>query len=198
MTADTKSRILDAALALFNERGSAGVTTNHVAEALSISPGNLYYHYRNKAEIIRALFARIMAEWATNYALPPGVRPDPEILARMLRGNFEIQWRYRFFFRDLPALLHIDPELAGAYRANRDAGFLNTLHLVRSFAAAGVIDHPGSDTAIDDIAQLLWLVGDLWLVFKDLGGAPLSPDDMDQGVRLFWRIINQPIERTIK
>jgi AcrR family transcriptional regulator len=167
MTTDTKSRILDTALALFNERGSAGVTTNHVAEALSISPGNLYYHYRNKAEIIRALFARIMAEWTTNYALPPGVLPDPEILARMLRGNF-------------------------------DAGFLNTLHLVRSFAAAGVIDHPGSDTAIDDIAQLLWLVGDLWLVFKDIGGAPLSPDDMDQGVRLFWRIINQPTERTIK
>ena len=64
--ADTKARILDAALALFNEQGTANVTTNHIAEALGMGPGNLYYHYRNKAEIVRALFARIEAEWAIN------------------------------------------------------------------------------------------------------------------------------------
>ncbi|MEQ1783280.1 MAG: helix-turn-helix domain-containing protein, partial [Hyphomonadaceae bacterium] len=60
---DTKSRILDTALALFNERGVANVTTNHIAEALNMSPGNLYYHFRNKAEIVRELFARIMQAW---------------------------------------------------------------------------------------------------------------------------------------
>ncbi|MBL8594525.1 MAG: helix-turn-helix transcriptional regulator, partial [Devosia sp.] len=67
---DTKSRILDTALDLFNEQGTAPVTTNHIAEALSMSPGNLYYHYRNKAEIVRGLFARITAAWAANYAIP--------------------------------------------------------------------------------------------------------------------------------
>jgi DNA-binding transcriptional LysR family regulator len=39
VTTDTKSRILDAALALFNDRGTAKVTTNHVAAALNMSPG---------------------------------------------------------------------------------------------------------------------------------------------------------------
>jgi AcrR family transcriptional regulator len=67
---DTKTRILDAALTLFNERGTSNVTTNHIAEALGMSPGNLYYHYRNKAEIVRGLFGRIMGEWALNYAVP--------------------------------------------------------------------------------------------------------------------------------
>ncbi len=128
---DTKSRILDTALALFNERGTANVTTNHIAEALNMSPGNLYYHFRNKAEIVRELFARIMQAWAENYALPAGKPPTFKTMDAMAAGNFEIQWRYRFFFRDLTLLLGADPELAELYRGNREAGMANTIALLQ-------------------------------------------------------------------
>jgi AcrR family transcriptional regulator len=185
----TKDRILDAALALFNERGTDNVTTNHIAEALGMSPGNLYYHYRNKAEIVRALFLRIQGEWATNYAVPEGSMPSIEMMEGMLAGNFAIQARYRFFFRDLTLLLNADPELAAGYRAYRTQGMANTVFLIRLFAEAGVIESPGDAEAIDDLAQLLWLVGDFWLVFKDVGGAPFTQADSDHGVRMFRRIL---------
>ena len=84
MTTPTKIRILDAALALFNEGGTDTVTTNHIAEALSMSPGNLYYHYRNKAEIVRELFARIKGEWAANYAVPPATMPSIPMMEAMV------------------------------------------------------------------------------------------------------------------
>lgn len=190
MASDTRRRILDTALRLFNERGSAAVTTNHIAEALRISPGNLYYHYANKAEIVRELFERILGEWAVNYALADGEVPGLAALERMAGGNFEIQWRYRFFFRDLPTLLTDDPELARRYRDNRSASYANTLFLLRGFVDHGVIAPPGSEQAVDDVAQLLWLVGDFWLVFRDTGGAEIGPADMQQGVRLFRRILN--------
>ena len=186
---DTKTRILDAALALFNERGAANVTTNHIAEALGMSPGNLYYHFRNKAEIVRGLFARITAEWAVNYAVPPAAMPSIPMMEAMLAGNFEIQARYRFFFRDLTLLLNADPDLAAAYRANREAGFANTVVLINLFIEAGILRSPCDAQSIDDIAQLLWLVGDFWLVFKDVGGVPFSPPDTAQGVRMFRRIL---------
>lgn len=186
---DTKTRILDAALKLFNELGTANVTTNHIAEALGMSPGNLYYHYRNKAEIVRALFARITAEWAANYAVPPGTMPSVPMMETMVAGNFEIQARYRFFFRDLTLLLNADPDLAAAYHANREAGLGNTKFLINLFVDAGVLNPVGDAEALDDIAQLLWLVGDFWLVFKDTGGAEFSQADMDQGVRMFRRIL---------
>lgn len=185
----TKDRILDAALALFNERGTDNVTTNHIAEALGMSPGNLYYHYRNKAEILRALFLRIQGEWATNYAVPEGSMPSIDMMEGMLAGNFAIQARYRFFFRDLTLLLNADPELAAGYRAYRTQGMANTVFLIRLFAEAGVIESPGDAEAIDDLAQLLWLVGDFWLVFKDVGGAPFTQADSDHGVRMFRRIL---------
>ena len=52
--------ILDTALTLFNEQGSYTVTTNHIAKAMGISPGNLYYHFKNKEHIIRELLARLV------------------------------------------------------------------------------------------------------------------------------------------
>jgi AcrR family transcriptional regulator len=189
MAPDTKTRILDAALTLFNEQGTANVTTNHIAEALGMSPGNLYYHYRNKAEIVRALFGRIVAEWARNYAVPDGTMPSIAMMEAMLAGNFEIQSRYRFFFRDLTLLLNADPELAAAYRANRDASMGNTKFLIQLFVDAGVLNPVGTADDIDDIAQLLWLVGDFWLVFKDAGGTLPTKADFHQGVRMFRRIL---------
>ena len=185
----TKDRILDAALGLFNERGTDTVTTNHIAEALSMSPGNLYYHYRNKAEIVRALFARIEGELSTNYALPPATPPSVAVMEGMLVGNFQIQARYRFFFRDLTLLLNADPDLAAAYRGFREQGIVNTRALIDHFVSAGVLNPIGDDEAVDDLSQLLWLVGDFWLVFKDTGGAPFSAADMDQGVRMFRRLL---------
>jgi AcrR family transcriptional regulator len=185
---DTPTRILDTALALFNERGTANVTTNHIAEAMGISPGNLYYHFRNKAEIVRGLFARILAAWSANYALPPGKPPTFRTMDAMAAGNFEIQWAHRFFFRDLTMLLAADPELAADYRRNREAGTANTLALLRHFISAGLMQ-PADKRTLDDLTQLLWLVGDFWLVFRDAGGKAPTPADMDQGVRLFRRVL---------
>lgn len=185
---DTPTRILDTALALFNERGTANVTTNHIAEAMGISPGNLYYHFRNKAEIVRGLFARILAAWSANYALPPGKPPTFRTMDAMAAGNFEIQWAHRFFFRDLTMLLAADPELAADYRRNREAGMANTLVLLRHFISAGLMQ-PADKRTLDDLTQLLWLVGDFWLVFRDAGGKAPTRADMDQGVRLFRRVL---------
>ncbi|MGE8356801.1 MAG: TetR/AcrR family transcriptional regulator [Microvirgula sp.] len=52
----TYDRIVSESLALFNEHGERTITTNHIAAHLGISPGNLYYHFRNKEEIVYQIF----------------------------------------------------------------------------------------------------------------------------------------------
>ena len=120
---NNRDRILDAALALFNASGTAAVSTNHIAAALGISPGNLYYHFRNREEIIRALFERLFAAWDTGLALPADRVPTLDDLQGLVRENYRIIWDYRFAYRELIALLRHDPELAARFQAVRERGY---------------------------------------------------------------------------
>ena len=52
----TRDRIIQASLEMFNEQGERNVTTNHIASKLGISPGNLYYHFKNKQQIIYDIY----------------------------------------------------------------------------------------------------------------------------------------------
>jgi len=100
----TRERILATALRLFNESGTAAVSTNHIADALGISPGNLYYHFRNKEEIIRALFEQQFARWDAGYTLPDDRMPTLDDLQQLVRTSFVMGWEYRFMYRELIAV----------------------------------------------------------------------------------------------
>jgi len=113
----TRERIVDAALALFNERGVREVTTNHIAERLGISPGNLYYHFRHREEIVRAILPRVVATVEAAITLPHDRPITPEELASYYLAGSKNLWDYRFLFGDVPFLVGRDPEFAREYRA---------------------------------------------------------------------------------
>ena len=100
----TAERILEVTLDLFNRFGEPNVSTTLISAELNISPGNLYYHYPAKDELINSLFDRY--EKALNELLgaADNVRhiEDAWLFLHML---FELIWQYRFLYRDLNDLL---------------------------------------------------------------------------------------------
>jgi len=100
----TAERILEITLALFNRFGEPNVSTTLISAELNISPGNLYYHYPAKDELINALFDRF--ERALNDLLNAGddVR-NVEDAWFFMHTLFELIWEYRFLYRDLNDLL---------------------------------------------------------------------------------------------
>jgi AcrR family transcriptional regulator len=54
-TLKTAEKILLISLDLFNSEGERNITSVDIANELDISPGNLYYHYKGKDEIVNAL-----------------------------------------------------------------------------------------------------------------------------------------------
>ena len=105
MARQTRQRILDASLTMFNAQGEPNVTTNHIADELEISPGNLYYHFRNKDDIIEQLFAVYEQRMDAALAAPDGRLPGLEDVWLQLHLVFECIWDYRFLYRDLVDIL---------------------------------------------------------------------------------------------
>ncbi|GAB4177052.1 MAG: TetR/AcrR family transcriptional regulator [Terrimicrobiaceae bacterium] len=180
----TKFRILEAARELFNRRGATEVTTHDIAAACRISPGNLYYHYANKEEIIRALFARSLEENVEfQKAQAASEAPPGEKRVRGLDFAKEISWRYRFFKRELPALLARDPELAKSFRA------FHRRHLaeLRRDIDEGVQLSGGQGLRPEEsqwLAEVSWLMVLFWPSFVEVGGARSTRREMDRGIDL--------------
>jgi AcrR family transcriptional regulator len=100
----TAERILEVTLDLFNRFGEPNVSTTLISAELKISPGNLYYHYPAKEELINTLFDRYERSLSELLNASDGVR-DVEDAWFFMHTLFELIWQYRFLYRDLNDLL---------------------------------------------------------------------------------------------
>ncbi len=183
----TRDKIILASLDLFNEQGERNVTTNHIAAYLAISPGNLYYHFRNKSDIIYEIFLEY--EKLVDYYLQiPDDRPlRLEDLTFYLESVFDGLWSYRFFHRDLEFLLDSDPRLRIDYRAFTNRCLEAIQKIFEGLTAGGVI--VAQDPSLRAAMSLnVWLVITNWMAFlKTAHGAVdlssnLSLTELKQGI----------------
>ena len=103
----TRQRIVDTALALFEERGYAETTLRDIAEAAEISIGLTYRYFRRKEELVLALYEQLSAEVAAKVKLPAGT--VGERWAALERTRFKVIAPHR---RTLLALVQaaLDPD----------------------------------------------------------------------------------------
>lgn len=178
----TRDRILRAALALFNEHGTGAVSTNHIAAAMDISPGNLYYHFRNKEEIIQALFEELFDKWAETYQLPLGRAPELRDFDELIARNYRLIWQYRFAYRELAVLLKNNPELQLQYRMLRQRGYAGFEALIEAFASAGILRLPGGPEELRTLTELCWIVSEQWPVDLELRGRAFDAAGIQEGI----------------
>ncbi|MBU3055129.1 TetR/AcrR family transcriptional regulator [Pseudomonas indica] len=112
----TRDRILECALALFNQRGEPNVSTLEIATEMGISPGNLYYHFHGKEPLVLALFERFQDDLAPLLDPPGDVELSAEEYWLFLHLIVERLAQYRFLFQDLSNLAGRLPKLARGIR----------------------------------------------------------------------------------
>jgi len=149
----------------------------------------LYYHFRNKQEIIRELFRRLYGLWDKGLPLPQDRAPRLDDLKTVVEANYQNIWQYRFAYRELVALLHQDAELRQGFLAVRQRGFDGFYKLFSAFAASGVFRMPDDPQAISELREVCWLISEFWITNLEVNGRNVNKAEMQLGVKLMLRVL---------
>lgn len=160
----TRSRILETSLRLFNDFGEPNVTTTSIADEMNISPGNLYYHFRSKDEIVNTLFAEFEREVDGVLAAPSARSADVEDVWLFLHVLFESIWRYRFLYRDLSDLLSRNRLLELRVKRLLEQQVRAAAALCEALVAAG--EMRAAPAEIPALATNMVVVTTYWLSFE--------------------------------
>jgi len=178
----TRDKIIFASLELFNEKGERAVTTNHIAAHLGISPGNLYYHFRNKEDIIQSIFQEYIQYMRESF-LPAGDDVTAEqFLKRYCDEVFGSIWRFRFFHSSMPGIVLRDEALHKQYLE------AHSLLEERARASISFLKRDGviliEDQRIPELVELMRVVGSFWMSYKMANSldTKISKADVYQGV----------------
>jgi AcrR family transcriptional regulator len=159
----TRERIIQASLELFNAQGERSVSTNHIAANLGISPGNLYYHFRNKQAIIAELFAQYETHVDGFLRRPQGRALTVADKTFYLEALLAAMWHYRFLHRDLEHLLDSDPQLAGRYRLFAQRCLQGAQDIYQGFVEAGILLMKPAQ--IEALTLNSWIIMTSWVRF---------------------------------
>ena len=183
---DTRELILATSLDLFNEFGEPNVTTNHIADEADISPGNLYYHFRAKDDIVIELFKRFLLRFQPLIDIPDNVLLSTEDLWFQLHMSFELKGEYRFLYRNLADLTARIPDLDRAMRALLTREHQAALNSLGGLEQAGVLNISKPEKAL--LAENLLLSLTYWIPFAELQ-SPGGLDDSEAQIIAVARIL---------
>jgi len=161
----TKEKIIECAISLFNREGFERISTNHIAAECGISPGNLYYHYRNKQEIVIEIYQKMISEF-DNAMLP--LKEDDNIvsiLCQYWQKIVEHQQKYSFFFLNIFSILDKEPELKKLYNQNRQKRFSEINLFIKSAQDRDFL-LPDDESRIKQVISAIWFVNEFWMIYE--------------------------------
>lgn len=165
-TRATQLRILQAARELFNAHGTAAVSANRIAEQCGISKGNLQYHFRNKREIVFALFQQAIDEMDSGW-YRDHLAPSLEHMAAMFVRQLQLILKFRFFYRELADLLRVDPQLRQRFAQNRERRLRDLEKFMHALADRGLMRLPSDPQRLRSIVDVTWIVSDTWINYVE-------------------------------
>lgn len=167
---NTRDRILLTSLELFNRDGEPKTTTNHIADEMDISPGNLYYHFRNKNEIVEQLFRAFEKRILELLSAAEARALNMEDMWFFLHLVFEAIWDYRFFYLDLDNILRRNRML----RRHFGRIVMRKTEVARSICEALVKARIMTAEAdeIDALSRNMVVVATYWLSFENSQTGP--------------------------
>ncbi len=161
---ETKEKILQKSLELFNLYGSDNVTVRQIAKELNMSHGNLCYHYASTDDIVQALYMLLVADLDA-LILRGKKAPDIslESVVLMSKMSFEKLYEYRFILLDFVHIMRRIPSIKAHYRQLTVMRQLQFQFIVSELVRKGIFKQPIIENQYSHWIQSTIFFGDFWL-----------------------------------
>ena len=169
----TKEKILRSALKLFNKKDTKSITTNHIAKEAGISPGNLYYYFENKEEIIRVLYQNMR-----NYINFENQKLPNTICEMKIYCDFvaNIWWDYIFLRKELLFLINRDNILKKEVIEDNKKQYKKLLKLISHLIEKGCIKKISVDIQ-KYLADTIMIYSQFWTPYLFIMEQKVSKDN---------------------
>ena len=172
---NTKQKILNASIRLFNEKGMANVRLQQIAKEIGISPGNLAYHFRNKEAIIEAINNELYGE-AAEILCTYRIFPNLIDFDNQLTKYFSFIQKYPFYFLDLLEIERHYPEI----RSKRQLHISKMISQIRKRFDfnhnRGLVSGEPRPEVYNSVANAIWVLITFWVPQNLVRGAEASMD----------------------
>ena len=193
---NNRARALDTCRKLMNEEGAQAIGTTRLCDELQISPGNLYYHFKNKEEIVRALFAELEEAFRAAFASEPRSSLSPKEFANYYIKTIDVAYEHRFFFSGLLHLLRQDAVLNAAYLSLQQWALEGLVSVAAQAVKEGHLNIPNSPKRLRSVALNTWLIWSNWVRYLEItnSGAPITRGDMMLGIEQIFDVLSGSLE----
>ena len=159
----TAERIATVSLDLFNRYGEPNVSTTLISSELNISPGNLYYHFPAKDQLVSHLFDNYKEDILKLLDASQDVK-DVEDAWFFLHSLFELIWAHRFLYRDLNDLLSKNRHLETNFKHVLEVKTASLHQLLQALARQGhILNEPET---FSTLSTSMSVVVTYWLSYE--------------------------------
>ena len=186
---NTKEKIIATAIDLFNVHGTKAISTNHIAKEMGISPGNLYYHFRSKNDIIRSISDNFSNELGSALKIQLDTISDfSSNLTSLFNRFFKIQQSYQFLFLEGVHLTKQDSRLLDNYTNLRSLIKKGYHELLSNLVKIKIMKRQ-SLNIIDDLLDTQWIIMWYWINHTILDRNTYDDFQIKKGIKLSFSII---------
>lgn len=184
---NTKQKILNASIQLFNENGLANVRLQQIADEIGISVGNLAYHYRNKEAIIGAVNDNLNEE-IMEILSAYGLFPNFIDFDHQLSKYFSFVQKFPFYFVDLMEIERVSPTV----HLQRQQHIAKMISQIRKrfdfYQRRGVLVQEPREGLYDNVATSIWVLISFWQAQNSARGLADSATP-EKFKEMIWNLI---------
>ena len=161
-----KDKILEKAIELFNERGIASTSPNQIADALTISPGNLTYHFKTKADLVYTIYKKMYAS-SKDFIKVEGYRTLADFRLTMEKFR-DYKESYSFFFHDVAYIVRNYPDIGNLIEEANLEHFKRARILFEYFVETGRMIPEREGVNYDFLTHNVWTVAVFWNIQSNM------------------------------